>query len=69
MVTYSNFPSDQKIYGTNVLEYFGIWPVFRPIHKTQLKNLLSAKSVVLWLVLAKMDRRDFTNPVNAVLLG
>lgn len=36
MVKYSNFPSDQKIYGTDVLEYFGIWPVFRPIHKKQL---------------------------------
>ena len=64
MVKYSNFPTDQKIYGTNVLEYFGIWPAFRSIHKMQLKNSFSAKSVVLRLVLAKMDRSDFTNSVN-----
>lgn len=51
MVKYSNFPSDQKIYGTDVLKYFGIWPVFRPIHKTQLRSSFSAKSVVLQLVL------------------
>lgn len=69
MVKYSNFLSDQKIYGTDVLEYFGIWLAFRPIHKTQRKNSLSAKSVVLQLVLAKMGRSDFTNSVDAVLLG
>lgn len=69
MVKYSNFPSDQKIYGTDVLEYFGIWSVFRPIHKTQLKNSLSAKLMVLRLVLAKMGRSSLTNSCNVALLG
>ncbi|PKU42217.1 rna-directed dna polymerase from mobile element jockey-like [Limosa lapponica baueri] len=47
---------DQKIYGTDVFEYFGSWPASRPIRNTRLTDSLRAKSVVLRLVLAGMGR-------------
>lgn len=69
MVKHSNFPSDQRIYSTDVLEYPGLWPAFRPIHKLQLKAPLSAKSVLLWLVSPITGGSDFPGSVSAGLLG
>lgn len=59
MITYGNFPSDQKIYATDALECFRIWPASKCSSQTRL-----APSLVLWLLLAKRGRSDLTNPAS-----